>query len=180
MARQPAGSISPEHADMFGKQPVRFKTGSMESSAWDGPCLVFLLPSGSHHKYAPSFRSLLSYFIRLGNDAYIDPFRHARQQQPWDVQLHIGFLAWLELGNCGEMAGAEGPRERREGIESGDQGWCRPNMQAVQSANWRLRVFSWKVNWIESPVALQSFRVHPQYQINSARSGSGHLDHSQS
>lgn len=40
-------------------------------------------------KYKPSYRSLISYFIRRRADAYIDPFRHFRQQKTWDSQLHI-------------------------------------------------------------------------------------------
>ena len=39
-------------------------------------------------KYKPTYRSLISYFIRRGVDAYSEPFRHSRQQQPWNVQLH--------------------------------------------------------------------------------------------
>ena len=46
-------------------------------------------------KYKPTYRSLFSYFVRLGNDAYSDPFRHVRQQRIWNIQLNIAYLLGL-------------------------------------------------------------------------------------
>ena len=57
-------------------------------------------------KYSPTFRSLISYIIRRGPDAYTVPFEHFRKQNEWDKQVNNAFLldlawedgsAWQEL-----------------------------------------------------------------------------------
>lgn len=59
--------------------------------------LIFELPpSIANEKYSPNFRSLISYFIRRGRDAFTIPFEHHRKQLEWDKQVHNAFL--LELG----------------------------------------------------------------------------------
>ena len=57
--------------------------------------LVFDLPIEKPHKFAPSFRSLISYFARKGSGAFDDPFKHYPQQKIWDVQVHNAFLLGL-------------------------------------------------------------------------------------
>lgn len=57
---------------------------------------MFSLPEPHAPKYNPSFRSLISYFVRRGHDAFGDPFRHFRNQRNWDIQLHVGLLLGLE------------------------------------------------------------------------------------
>lgn len=47
-------------------------------------------------KYLPTFRSLISYFARLGRDAFSTPFEHHRKQREWDKQVNNAFL--LNLG----------------------------------------------------------------------------------
>ena len=42
--------------------------------------------------YVPSFRSLISYFLRIGHDAFSTPFEHFRKQQEWDKQVNNAFL----------------------------------------------------------------------------------------
>ena len=46
--------------------------------------------------YAPSARSLLSYFIRNHPPAYLSPFTHFEKQKTWDAQLHNAFLLGLD------------------------------------------------------------------------------------
>jgi uncharacterized protein YydD (DUF2326 family) len=41
--------------------------------------------------YAPSFRSLFSYLVRRGSEAYLSPFFHHRNQQPWDQQVNVAY-----------------------------------------------------------------------------------------
>ncbi len=47
-------------------------------------------------KYNPSFRSLISYFVRRGHHAFGDPFSHFPNQKPWDKQLHVAFLLGMD------------------------------------------------------------------------------------
>lgn len=46
-------------------------------------------------RWAPSFRSVISYFVRRGKDAYLTPFRHTRMQHSWDEQVHNSLLLGL-------------------------------------------------------------------------------------
>ncbi|MCA9178175.1 MAG: hypothetical protein KDB14_27110, partial [Planctomycetales bacterium] len=57
---------------------------------------LFDLPHSSDQlPYRQSFRSLISYVVRLGPDAYASPFRHVRQQKTWDSQLHTAYVLWM-------------------------------------------------------------------------------------
>ncbi|MEH2261789.1 hypothetical protein [Nostoc sp.] len=50
-------------------------------------------------KYKPTFRGLISYFIRRGRDAFSTPFEHHPKQPGWDKQVNNAFLlglAWEE------------------------------------------------------------------------------------
>lgn len=48
-------------------------------------------------KYKPSYRSLISYFIRKGKDAYLNPFQHSKMQQKWDIQVNNAYLLGLNF-----------------------------------------------------------------------------------
>jgi uncharacterized protein YydD (DUF2326 family) len=45
-------------------------------------------------KYTPSFRVLVSYFIRNGIEGYINPFIYFKNQPNWSMQVHNAFFAW--------------------------------------------------------------------------------------
>jgi uncharacterized protein YydD (DUF2326 family) len=58
--------------------------------------LMFGLPSDNEDKqFQPSFRSLISYFIRRGRDAFSTPFEHYRKQLEWNKQVDNAFLLGL-------------------------------------------------------------------------------------
>ncbi len=46
-------------------------------------------------KYTPTFRSLISYFVRRGVNAFQDPFKHFPQQKEWDIQVNNAYLLGL-------------------------------------------------------------------------------------
>ena len=47
-------------------------------------------------KYAPSFRSLVSYLIRRGSGGYETPFRHYGSKRLWDEQVNSAYLLGLD------------------------------------------------------------------------------------
>jgi uncharacterized protein YydD (DUF2326 family) len=55
----------------------------------------FAMPTDNQSKYKPSFRSVLSYFVRSEKDAFSDPFRHYRMQPTSDIQINNAFLLGL-------------------------------------------------------------------------------------
>lgn len=90
---------------------------------------IFDLPhSFGQLPYKPSYRSLFSYFLRLGPDAYTSPFRHFRQQKTWDIQLHTAYILgmnweyaaqWQELKDQEEGAKALEKAIKTGAIEGG-------------------------------------------------------------
>ncbi len=54
-------------------------------------------------KYSPTFRSLISYFIRLGGGAFHDPFRHFAQQKEFDIQVNNTYLLGLNWEYASEI-----------------------------------------------------------------------------
>lgn len=151
----------PAHADMFGKQPVKLKLDQWRECL--GRALFGLSTRPSQHKYTPSFRSLFSYFVRLGNDAYIDPFQHAQRQQPWNVQLHIGFLLglnWEIAARWQELKDRErGLRALSQAIKDGVTEYAGGSVGELEAERVQL-----EGQLERETVALQSFRVHPQYE----------------
>jgi uncharacterized protein YydD (DUF2326 family) len=58
--------------------------------------LLFDLPiDNEEQKFKPTFRSLISYFIRRGRDAFSTPFEHHRKQLEWVKQVNNAFLLGL-------------------------------------------------------------------------------------
>ncbi|MBP2036247.1 DUF2326 domain-containing protein [Streptomyces avidinii] len=53
-------------------------------------------------KYAPTFRSLVSYFARSGRDAYLDPFTTSRQIRSYQKQVYNAFLVGLNWRHASE------------------------------------------------------------------------------
>ena len=58
--------------------------------------LMFDLPIEiTDRNYTPTFRSLISYFIRHGAGAFLDPFKHHSQQKEFDIQVNNAYLLGL-------------------------------------------------------------------------------------
>ena len=60
-----------------------------------GSLMLGLTSDNEDKKYQPTFRSLISYFIRRGRDAFSTPFEHYRKQLEWDKQVNNAFLLGL-------------------------------------------------------------------------------------
>ncbi|MGB7056340.1 MAG: ABC-three component system protein [Geitlerinemataceae cyanobacterium] len=60
-----------------------------------GNLLFDLQIDNEDKKFKPTFRSLISYFIRRGRDAFSTPFEHYRKQVEWDKQVNNAFLIGL-------------------------------------------------------------------------------------
>lgn len=128
-----------------------------------GLALFGLARTDDGFKYRPTYRSLFSYFNRLGLDAYHDPFRHFRAQKPWDTQLNIAFLLGLswqlpskgqELKDQEQALKALGDAAKAGVLEGRSSTLGELEAERVQ---------------VEEQVkqereALASFKVHPQYE----------------
>ena len=114
-------------------------------------------------RYHPTFRSLFSYLVRRGRDAFSSPFTHHRSQLEWDKQTNNAFLldlAWEQAGQLQELKDEENlltrlRRAAQEGLLQGMIGTL-GNLEAE-----RVRL---ELEIQRQSEALQSFRVHPRHQ----------------
>ena len=66
--------------------------------------LMFGLPLAKGDKrYAPSFRSAISYFSRHAVDAFQSPFKHYTQQKERDIQVNNAYLLGLNWEYAAEL-----------------------------------------------------------------------------
>lgn len=138
---------------------------SMKINEWNAVLgwLVFDLPTTREGKPALSFRSLISYFIRRGRDAFGTPFEHHRKQSESDKQINNAFL----LGLSWEYAQKwQHLREReialtrlREASRSGVLVDMLGTIGELETIKVRL-----EEELTRKKEQLSNFRVHPQYR----------------
>ena len=126
--------------------------------------LMFNLSSYEDYKYTPTFRSLISYFMRKDGQsgAYLDPFQNHKSQKEWDKQVNNSFLLdlnweyaskWQVLKDRVKIL-EQIKQEARSGILS-NMGGTIGELEALQI---RLESQSKREEG-----ELKSFKVHPQY-----------------
>jgi len=125
---------------------------------------LFGLPrSNNSFKYSPTYRSLISYFVRRGPDAYNDPFRHFRQQMTWDIQLNTAYLLGLNWEYASKW---QDLRDQEVGVKALDQAIKTGAMEGVMGSVGELEAQRIRLEQeaIHAESALNSFKVHPQYE----------------
>ncbi len=124
---------------------------------------LFSLPSADAPKYNPSFRSLISYFVRRGHDAFGDPFTHHRRQPAWNMQLHVALLLGLEWRHAAQW---QAIKDRDKDLKSLRKLVDREAVPHLGGSVGKLEAERVTLaQEIEaSSRALDSFRVHPEYE----------------
>ncbi len=123
-----------------------------------GICL-FGLTSSSRTKYVPTFRNLISYFLRSGIDAYSKPFNYFRNQPPWNTQVHNAFLLGL---NWDHASAAQEIKDKSKAITSLNAA-IKSGIVSSQGELEAERVHL-QTQIDKEKKALVEFKVHPQYQ----------------
>ncbi len=141
-------------------------TLNLSSNEWNlilGHLLFGITSQEPTPKYLPTFRSLFSYFVRRGRDAFSSPFTHYRSQREWDKQVNNAFLLdlnWEHAGQFQELKDEENllndlRRAARQGLLEGMVG----TLGTLVAERVRLQS---EIQQREED--LQRFRVHPQYR----------------
>ncbi|GJL52080.1 MAG: hypothetical protein NPIRA01_33070 [Nitrospirales bacterium] len=123
-----------------------------------GICL-FGLSTPSRPQYVPTFRNLISYFIRTGIDAYSKPFTYFRNQPPWSVQVHNAFLLRL---NWDHASTVQDIKDKNKAVTALDKA-IKIGIVSSQGELEAERV-TLQAELDKAKKALSSFKVHPQYQ----------------
>jgi len=125
--------------------------------------LFYGLPMEGSLKYQPTYRSLISYSIRRGKDAFSTPFEHHRKQVEWDKQVNNAFLLGLAWSDASEL---QLLKDRRKGLanlktaaKTGVVTGFIGSLGDLEARRVRLQK---KADAEAGDLA--SFKVHPQYE----------------
>lgn len=122
-----------------------------------------LAPQAKTDSFEPTFRSLFSYFVRRGRDAFSIPFEHFRKQKDWDKQVNNAFLLGLSWEYPSKLQKLKDQEQIVNQLRLAIKSGAFPDLLGTVG-----ELESQKVR-IEELVArraeeLRTFRVHPQYQ----------------
>lgn len=113
-------------------------------------------------KYAPTFRSLMSYFLRRG-EGFGTPFEHHRKQAEWDKQVHNAYLLGLNWELCREWQllkdRLKSLKQLKKAAEEGQLESFIGTAGELEAAK-----VQWETRVAADRAALDGFRIHPQYE----------------
>lgn len=124
-----------------------------------------------NQKYNPTYRGLIPYFIRQTIDAYSNPFSHFRQQKPWQIQVSISYLLglnWEYAKKWQDLKDQEiGVKAIETAIGSGVYSEAFGTLGEMETERVKLETLV-----DNGRKELQSFKVHPQYDLIQADANS--------
>ncbi|MEO5333875.1 MAG: DUF2326 domain-containing protein [Magnetococcus sp. YQC-5] len=111
----------------------------------------------------PSFRSLISYFIRRRKGAYLKPFKSFEGQPAMDEKINNAFLLGLAWEDAAELESIE---ERRKGINALKTAIKAGVLQGFGGTLGELETRKVRLQGriTKEQANLSSFKVHPQYE----------------
>lgn len=160
--------LAGDFSDWPVKPKIHKDTGAMvmSNSDWSELLgwLMFELPQeADDRKYHPSFRSLITYFVRKGRAAFSDPFVHEPKQLEWDKQIHNAYLLGLSTDHVSK---AQEIRDRENTLKelkkAGEAGTLPDLLGTIGQLETDKVRLEQKVE--RTAEQLRTFRVHPQYQ----------------
>lgn len=120
---------------------------------------LFGLRENVKPKYSPSFRSLFSYFVRKGVDAYTKPFLHFRNQKTFDWQISNAYLLGLNWVLASEAQDIRDQEQAIKALHSAMKAGLVATQGELEAERVRL-----EKKIAEENKALETFKVHPQYK----------------
>lgn len=123
-----------------------------------GYCL-FDLKDTMRNKYAPSFRTLISYFIRTGRDAYSKPFSYFKNQPSWQIQVSNAFLLGLNWEYASDVQILKDKNKAAKALDDAVKLGIASSKGELEAERVRLQG---ELEVEES--SLSSFKVHPKYK----------------
>jgi uncharacterized protein YydD (DUF2326 family) len=138
-------------------------------------------PALADQKFTPGARGLMSYFIRKGRDAFVDPFSYFRGQPSWDRQVHTALLLGLDWNFARRAELLNQQEDQLRKAHAAVEAW-RASVEASESADVVPRdategsleatriVLAQRVRAFQE--SLDSFQVHPQYHDFERRASS--------
>jgi len=127
-------------------------------------CTLFGVPrTNDALKYKPTYRSLISYFIRRGTVAYSDPFSLVKNQKPWIPQLNVGYLLGLNWENASKLQELKDQEKAVKAIDDAIKTGAIEGLVGTVGELEAQRIQLEEQVKTEAE-ALVNFKVHPQYE----------------
>ncbi len=132
--------------------------------------LVFdIQPVYDEFKYAPTFRSLMSYFIRRNGQkgGFLNPFQQYKNQLEWDIQVNNAFLLGLGWEYASKLQVIKDRVKVLNQLKQEAQSGLLANLMGNIGELEALKIRT-EVQVRDGDAQLRSFKVHTQYnQIES-------------
>ena len=123
-----------------------------------GLCL-FDINKQTGTKYNPTFRGLISYFIRRNIDAYNDPFSYFRNQQKYAIQIYNSFLLGLNWALASDLQEIKEKEKIARSFSNAIKAGFISTLGDFEAERVR---FEKEIK--KDSDAIANFKVHPQYK----------------
>ncbi|MBN2222636.1 MAG: DUF2326 domain-containing protein [Vallitaleaceae bacterium] len=145
------------------------KTGTrvLSKNDWNkllGHLMFGLNIDDSRVKYTPTFRSVISYFIRRNGQkgAFLDPFLQDKKQLEWDKQVNNSYLLGLDWKVASKWQELKDKNKILDQIKQAEQIGIFKNLIGTPGELEALKV-RLESQAKEEEKSLVTFKVHPQY-----------------
>ena len=155
-------ALTESQDDMF---PLHVDEWNLHANEWNsilGELFFDLSLQTSVPQYNPTFRSLISYFIRRGRDGFSSPFVHHRAQREWDKQVHVAFLLGLAWEHASQLQEIKDEANLLNNLRRAAQAGLLEGMIGTPG-NLEAERVRLELEVRRRSESLANFRVHPQY-----------------
>lgn len=116
-----------------------------------------------NEKYSPTFRMLIPYFTRRGNDAFLGPFEYFKNQKSWQKQVANSYLLGLSWEYARDWQNIKDQEDILNKLKTAAKSGAVPEFLGTLGSleAHKLRIES---KLAKDKAQLDSFRVHPQYE----------------
>lgn len=125
--------------------------------------LFFNIDEENSIPYAPTYRSIISYFIRYKEAAFIDPFKTFSTQPTWQIQVYNAFLLNLNWEYAAILQKLKDKKESIQALKKATkQGYLKNFVGTIGELEAEKIALKNKINQFDEQLA--NFHVHPQYE----------------
>lgn len=126
--------------------------------------LIFHIDDKSEISYAPTYRSIMSYFIRYKEAAFIDPFKTFASQPAWQVQVYNAFLLNLNWEYAALLQKLKDTKDAIQALKKATKrGYLENFVGTIGELEAEKVVLENKIKQFDEQLA--HFHVHPQYEL---------------
>ncbi|MCD7879094.1 MAG: DUF2326 domain-containing protein [Candidatus Gastranaerophilales bacterium] len=124
---------------------------------------LFSLDNTASDKYYPKYRSIISYFIRYYEDAFLDPFKYFKNQKAWQSQVYNAFLLNLNWEYAITMQNLKDKKDIITKLKNATKnGYFKSYTGTLGELESEKVVLQNKVAKYDTELA--EFKVHPHYE----------------